>query len=957
MQALCRALVSLGILVLACHTAVAQSVTATTGSINGRVTDASGAVLPGVTITIASPSMQGTRTAVSGEDGTYRFPAVPPGEYSISYELSGFSKVVREGIRITLGFTGTVNAELKLAALEETVTVSGQSPVVDVSSTTTSSNFDYERLASLPNARDFWTVLAAAPAIQVSRVDIAGSAAGTQTPYSAYDTKATQHRPMVEGIVNTEGTGAAGWYYDYGSVDEVSVGTGTHSAEMPTPGVLSQFISKSGGNAYHGRVYADYQNKNVQSRNIDDSFVALCPGRNCGNLVPSDLNRMETYHDLNADIGGFLKKDKLWWYFSARDQDIQSLLPNFPVKPFQTTLRNLSGKATYALTTNNKLIAYAGAGRKAQPNRMDTFLVGALTARHATAESTWQQLYWGHTYKAEWNSVLSDSMFLEVRGGQFKYIWPNYRYTDAPAYQDLGNNVVSGGNRDGWFNIPERNQLHGSTTYFKDGWAGSHNFKFGGELLHESFTFIRGKGVNGVVPGDVLHVLNNGAPFEVILFQTPSESENGLWTYSFYAQDTWRVSDRLTLNLGVRIDRYRTFQPEQKGPPAGRFNAAQLTFPANDNLIAWNLPAPRIGATYDLFGNGRSVLKFNVGRYWWNPGTGISQDVNLNPPDWYRRHRWTDTNGNRLWDPGEEGQLTTSRGGVGSAVLDPNLEDEVTDEVAAWFEHELMTNFGLRFGYVYRNIGNISVLFNANRPYDAFNVPTTIRDPGVDGVLGTSDDKTLQGFNLSAAALALPTLNRRQNLPGHSEFHNLEFVATKRSTGRWSLQGSFVYRWNRDNDTGYFGNNLRSLAAPANPNETINTDGGRYNFTTYNAKINGTFAVGRGVQVTPALRYQAGQPYGRTFLAGAAHGINYGSQRILAEPISSRRQDSLTVFDIRIEKDFRVGGRVVSPFMDVYNITNSDAASNIAWGGGSSFQLPSTIIGPRIARFGVKFDW
>ena len=295
---------------------------------------------------------------------------------------------------------------------------------------------------------------------------------------------------------------------------------------------------------------------------------------------------------------------------------------------------------------------------------------------------------------------------------------------------------------------------------------------------------------------------------------------------------------------------------------------------------------------------------------------------------------------------------------MGSAVLDPNLKDQVTNEVATWLEHELVPNFGLRVGYVYRRIGNLNVLFNANRPFEAFNVPATIRDPGPDGTLNNADDgPAIQGFNLSAAALALPTLNRRQNLPGESEFHNLEFVATKRSTGRWSLQAGFGYRWNLDNDTGYFGNNLRSLQAAANPNELINTNGGRYEFTTYGAKVNGTFQTRYDIRVTPALRFQAGQPYGRTINAGLAQGINYGTQRILVEPIDARRQDDITVLDLRVEKDFKLIGRTFSPFMDLYNIGNSDAASNIAWASGSSFELPSTIIGPRIMRIGLKVDW
>ena len=188
-------------------------------------------------------------------------------------------------MQVGLGFTATLNADMKVASLQETVTVTGASPVVDVTSTTSATSFGEERLAALPNARDFWTVLAAAPAIQLTRIDVAGSAAGTQTAYSAYDTKADQHRPMVEGIVNTEGTNAAGFYYDYGAIDEVSVNAGGNTAEMPWPGVWSNFIAKSGGNTYHGKIYADYQTKGIQSqqhsRHADGDLSRVAAAATC----------------------------------------------------------------------------------------------------------------------------------------------------------------------------------------------------------------------------------------------------------------------------------------------------------------------------------------------------------------------------------------------------------------------------------------------------------------------------------------------------------------------------------------------------------------------------------------------------------------------------------------------------------------------------------------------------
>src|SRR5262245_44517611 len=157
--------VLLGLTVWTAVPAFAQSVGATTGAIDGKVTDATGGVMPGVTVTISSPSMQGVRNAVTNEDGIYRFPSIPPGDYSINYELAGFATVKREGIRVGLGFTATVNAELKVASLTESVTVSGQSPVVDIATTRTATNFDAKELASLPSARDFWAILAAAPAV------------------------------------------------------------------------------------------------------------------------------------------------------------------------------------------------------------------------------------------------------------------------------------------------------------------------------------------------------------------------------------------------------------------------------------------------------------------------------------------------------------------------------------------------------------------------------------------------------------------------------------------------------------------------------------------------------------------------------------------------------------------------------------------------------------------------
>src|SRR5437870_12442441 len=196
----------------------------TTGSINGKVADSSGAVLPGVTVTASSPSLMGVQTTVSDTGGNYRFPALPPGTYTVTFELPGFNTLKRTDIVISMGFTATVNVELAVASLQETVTVTGASPVIDTSSTRVQQNFKLEALQEIPNSRDLWSLLAVTPAVTMSRIDVGGNRAGTQTGYTAYGFSG-QNRVLVEGINTTEGTSGAGFYVDYVSFEEVFHGT------------------------------------------------------------------------------------------------------------------------------------------------------------------------------------------------------------------------------------------------------------------------------------------------------------------------------------------------------------------------------------------------------------------------------------------------------------------------------------------------------------------------------------------------------------------------------------------------------------------------------------------------------------------------------------------------------------------------------------------------------------
>jgi hypothetical protein len=942
------------LLVLTPSTAAPQTTSSTTGAINGKAVDKTNAVLPGVTVTIASPAMMGTRTAVTADDGTFRFAAVPPGEYSVKFELAGFSNVVREGIRVTLGFTATVNGELGVASLSENVTVTGASPVVDTQSTAITTTFDSRTLASLPSARDMWAILAESPAVSLTRIDVGGSAAGTQTAYTVYGTTG-QNRPTVEGIVATEGTDAAGFYYDYGSFEDVNVETAAHSAEMPWPGVQSMFVAKSGGNDYHGSWYSDYENKNWQSFNVDSSQITRgaqgSPAGVTPILGPGDLNRTTSYHDINTDLGGYIAKDRTWWYASYRNQKVAAQYANFPVEPHVTELLNYSGKGTYQLSKNNKIIAFATANRKHQPTRLDSFQLGNTTDINISEVSTWEQLYWAWVYKAEWNSILSDKTFVEVRGGQFGYNWPNHSQGGQPRFEDRGNNFVYGSNRE-WDRDRRRNQVLGSLSHFKDGWGGSHNFKFGGDIFREVVNEYWYDGY----PGDVVHMLSNGAPIEVYLIDSPSASLNGLWTYSGYANDIWRVSNRLTLNIGARLDRYRAFLPAQEHG-ASKWSPTALSFAAVDDVVHFTEPGPRVGATYDIAGNGKTVLKFNYGRYAWNPGADfLLTNVNPNSAVWWKRYAWTDPNGNGIYDRGEEGRLLQTSGGP-TESLDPNIKDPYTTETAVWFERELMNNFGVRTGFLWRGQRQRYQRVNVNQPFEAFNVPVAVRDPGPDGRLNTSDDgPSIQGFNLDAAHLALTTpLNVTMNVPGSKDdYYTWEVTGNKRFTNRWSLLAAFSWTKSYDNSSTYFGQRVRSVS-PNNlvltPNDMINTEDGRYVFSAWTMKLHGTYEAPYQIMLTPILRVQSGQPIGRVF----TNAFNYGTVTVLAEPFGTRHQDNIEIFDLRAEKKFTFAKRLkVSGILDIFNMFNSNAEQNTSYNSGTSFLRPLNIIPPRIARIGAR---
>jgi hypothetical protein len=923
-----------------------------TGTIQGRVTDAQGAVLPGVTVTATSPSLLGQQTAVTSETGNYRFPAVPPGTYSITYELAGFNTVKREGIQITLGFTANLNVELALATLQETVTVTGESPVIDTSTTRVQQNFKLEQLQSIPNGRDMWALLAVTPAVQMSRIDVGGNRAGTQTGYTAYGF-AGQVRVLIEGINTTEGTGGAGFYFDYSSLEEVFLGTSGQGAEMPNPGVQSQFIAKSGGNQFNGEYYFDWYNNSLQGSNIPEEVI------NRG--IRRGSNEIEKYYDTAINVGGPIKRDKVWWFFTYRQQEnaVQQQQFRFD-KTFDTKLWNPVAKVTYQANQNNKFIGYYQWGQKLQPNRLPfgTYFYNDESTTNRQDSGSW-------VYKGEWNGTVSEKMYVEARFGDFGYYFPLLANgTEDYFWRDTGLQELTGSEQR-WQLDRDRKQLTGAMTYFLDTGRGSHTLKVGGEMLREKSW----EGYEQQYGGNIRHDYANGVSSSV-LFALPTASEVGsldahdsltseaaLDHNSLFVNDTWAVG-RMTLNAGVRWDQYRGWLPEQEqiAFTVGPTSVAAKTFPQTEHF-KWNLFAPRLGWVFDLGGNGATVIKANYGFFWHNPGAGVSSSANPNTATKSETYQWNDINGDRRWQPGEQG-ARTAQALEGAIGIDPDIKAPYSHEASLWFERQLTGTMGARVGFVYKTEDDLIGTFTPNRSAlnGAFSASFPFTDIGPDGVSGTSDDQviTLTGIPSSLTS-QFPTNQVVMNIPGEdgrfSRYKTIEASVNRRFSNRWSASIGGAHTWMRD-----------FPETVANSYPTAVNLPGAVDRSVWNFKVTGTYDGPWGIRISPVLRHQSGVNFARTISvpgsAGNAFGITFPAATIYADAANDNREDNIWVFDTRFEKTVDLVGRLRTRlFLDLFNITNSSASETITRTTGANYLRPANILAPATARLGFRLLW
>ena len=983
------ALLSIGLVVLLfADLAAAQDA----AMITGQLKDESGAILPGVTVTTSSPSLQIKEVVdVTNAQGEYRLTPLPIGTYTVVYTLTGFQTVRHEGVRLDIGAVVRLDVVMKLGALAETITVSGATPVVDVASTSAATHLTLETIELTPTSRNgIMSILAQAPGVRTpGQIDVAGGSVG-DAPRIASFGQPDDNQVVMEGVWTTDPRqGSMGHnYFDYNAMEEARVQTIGNGPEIQSRGPAVQMLLKSGGNQFHGNAEAAYTSHRFESNNITAALQSQ--GITSGNPLRSRS-------DVGGTFGGRIIRDKLWFFTSARyrPQEVAQLGffdPNGDPGIFYRIETLLNQKLSYQMTQSNKFVFWHQWGLKQHgADGANEFIAWETRSDRRPAVGT-------DIWKAEWQAVKGNSLVMSLLVGRANWIAGTHasivRQTDAARDAGVpgGWEVIptaalpdppcSAGGRRAWgsafgcyfgggapsyfdqvtlkqWGSPALGGSFGYNTHFNYkgtvSWyrphlfAGNHEFKGGAEYFPAYF--IQGQGDRGGA-GQYRLILRNGSPLEVEMYNYPVVWELRTDSVTAYGGDKWTIGRRLTLDLGLRFERDRGIVPEQCRL-AGSFPFAPARCVDRTEIQPLTSYAPRLYFSYDVGGDGRTAVKGGWGRFYkWRY---INEFQFLNPlAAVTSRYRWRDLNGNLNYDPGEvnldqNGPDFISSNDPASGINNPQEKPVGTDQFAVTIERQLAGNLGVRASGVYIRTFDEQRLLNVRRPYETYNIPISTADPGPDGVVGTADDtgRMLTYYDFPAALAGRQNeLFMYINDPRSAEKHkSIELQLTKRISARWQVLGSYTATKN-DALVAHPGGNA---VAEFNPNAEINTGDHTWETTI---RVSGLYRLPYDVNLSANFQSTSGAPQARQVLV--VGGRQIPNFVINAEPLGSLRLATLNVLDVRVEKAFTLpAGKRVSLRANVFNALNVDTTLGRTLRAGSAYLRPTSIIRPRILELSV----
>jgi hypothetical protein len=965
-----------------------------TGEIFGRLMDKSGAVLPGATVTVAGPALIQPRIVTTSETGTYQVPELPIGSYSVTFELPGFRSVMMQDIRITIGFRAQVNAELELSTVQETVTVTGESPLVDTRETGTKTAFDLETLQNLPTARDPWDMLMRTPAISTDRVNVGGSQSGQQSGYISRGANTGNNKWSIDGVDITDmsATGASPSYYDFDMLEEMQVTTGGADASQQTGGVGINLVTRNGTDRVRGSGRFYLTDDKLEAQNVSDEQREQ--GAGSGNPV-------QNVKDYGFEIGGPIKKGRAWFWGSYGTQDIEVGVVGFyrnegacrpagvPTSRIAlvldpdtlrncletdlTTLNNYNWKITAVPFENNRFTAQNTWGEKIRNARdaSDTRPI-ETTYRQRNIGSEFGTVGWTAGANPFWKfgdqHVFSDRFLADVTyghlGNNFTLDFHEDALADVQPSFETTTGIWGRSFQQSVFLRPT-NSVDVTSNYFLPGaLGGDHSFKIGYRWRSAHSTSLNHRG------GNTYARFTNGVPNSADLYRD-GNSVFHLDTHAVYLQDTYTMN-RLTLNLGLRWDR-QDDSALAATVPAHPFAPTQLpavSFPGADAGVVWNDISPRLGMTYDITGDGRSVFQASYSIYYGQMSPGQLSGELAATGAVFVRYPWNDLNGDAFVQPNELNFATIlSRDAnydpnnpsnfLSPGEVDPDIKNDRTREFIVGFDRQLGRNMAVGASYIWRN-------------YDRFNWQDTVGLTSADyravnfTPTGCPGDARCEGVTYFEPTFPIPSPFIRTNIPDRWRTYNgFELQFQKRYSDRWSADVSYAFNDAVDvfdSPASYEDPTCRVTLCPGEQAYAPESSGSGldnvFNNAKWLVKLSGRYTTPFwNIDIAGFYNIRQGYPFPQGILT-PNRANQAGTTTVLLERMGEVRLDNFQNADLRIGRSFEFGRVRLSPSLDIFNIGNvntvlgrrrNQAAAN-------ANQI-STIMAPRIARFGVRVQW
>jgi hypothetical protein len=963
-----RAAILLFVALLARSAAAQES-----AGIVGQVSDESGALLPGVTVTVTGPALQvPSMVGVTDERGEYRITPLPIGTYSVEYTLSGFQGIRREGVRLTVGFTARVDIVLKVGAISETITVSGLTPVVDVSATTATSHFTRETLEALPTSRvGITSILAQAPGVRGVR-DVGGSAVGA-VPSARLFGQTAEIYYTLEGVQTSSllTWGSHANFWDYTAIDEAEVKTIGNGADVPFRGVNLNAIVKSGGDTFHGSVWWNKTSASLQSSNIDAKLAAA------GITAGGRLTDRTSY---TGDVGGRIIRQKLWFYVAGRrntnyQEALNAYKPDGSIAIVDEWANSQTEKVSYQMSHADRLVGfyqyYIRYSPSASQFRPYEYRVGLTTPIH--------------TGKIEWQRVYGHSLVTSLQYG--RYYWRNFYWTfsppGVPPAFDQVTLIETGPRRNsgeptgntGQEASPPRHHFRGATTWFKpDLFEGNHEFKFGFDYTDNTYgrqqpdlpPDLMYRGAYRANPYNYRLRFNNGAAYQLEVGNNPVLAKVVVHYLGLYGQDSWTIRRRLTLNLGVRYAHDNGFVPASclAAKPPG-----DVAFPPTcydkKQFNIWTPISPRLHASWDVDGQGKTLIKGGWGVF--HHARQLDPELSAADPQVPTTvtYLWRDLNGNRDYDKGEvnldpNGPDFVSQTAGSNTFPNPDEREPRSDEWNISLERELMADFAFRASGIYSRYHDVYRTANVLRPYESYSIPVTNLDPGPDGVLRTADDPgtfiTYYEYPVAMRGRQFERFMLVNDPKMDQSYRSVDLSLTKRMSHRWQVLAAYsITRVNNplQATTDALTATQNVIGGDVNPNAEINTSA---RFWDWAAKLSGVYVFPKDISVSAQLQVDSGTPYARQVLFRG--GVTIPSITLNVEPVSSRRLPDVTQLDMRVEKSFTLRpGQKLGVRMNVFNALNTNAVLGVVRQSGPTFLRPTSIMPPRIAEFSMSYTF